>query len=963
MKNNVVKNNAATMKINVVYLKLFCLVASWILSANGQSTSPPPAASSAASADHRLPYSVSVDRYSIYLRPFLAESDGAKRFTFDGIVEANLTVDSPADQIQLNARFLNISKVRVCHGACADTDQWKLEPEQERLVVPLNASTPAGTKLQLKVEYTGILNDHMTGFYRSRYTANGVEKYIGTTQMEATAAREAFPCLDEPDRKSVFSIKIRCDNQYTATSNMPIQTTVAEGNTSLIQFEDSVKMSTYLVAFMVHDFKSVTGPKANAKVPVHVYGPSSKLKDLSFAAKSAGKVLSFYEKFFKIPFPLPKLDMAAIPDFAMGAMENWGLITYRDSEISYNPNSMTNGTKLRVTIVIAHELAHQWFGNLVTMKWWDDLWLNEAFAELIEHFGVELILPGVPMATNFQKMETRIGLEIDALLSSHPVFQEVKTAKEIESLFDKISYQKGSSLLGMMRSFIGQDSFQNGLQKYLNKYRSSNAIGQNLWDQLAEQTKIDNRPTDVGRIMNRWTRKVGYPVVHVVRDQSRTGIKVTQSRFLLNTTHAGNTETWDIPLTLSTKSNPQRESAKAKIYWLSSNSTTISIPEVMESSDWFLVNVEQMGFFRVNYKPSNWRRLTRPKVLKKMPPANRVQMVDDAMYLARASLLSYKVALNVLTSILRVEDNYYVWSAANDAINFLRRRLSDPKQAENLRIFSRMMNQLGSEQFKSILRKNDNDWNTAQLRPLMYQIQCKVGNKLCLKSIKDLASQWLASKSSLSPNIRYPVLCAAIKAKSIPNLEKEVFEEYRADPNSGMASDLRKAVTCSEDEDFFKNASEQSLSDGIIRKQDARTVLGFVTAREAGKWLGWNFIRDNWDLVYKFLGFGSFGRLVNDFAVNFDDEKTLKEFETKMATVDLKGAALLPYRQALETVSLNHAWKKRHNGPPRGRLFDLLLQFEGSRVDKWASSRGTSNIRAQRYFDNGVLSLDAAVQA
>merc|ERR1719234_2372564 len=259
------------------------------------------------------------------------------------------------------------------------------------------------------------------------------------------------------------------------------------------------------------------------------------------------------------------------------------------------------------------------------------------------------------------------------------------------------------------------------------------------------------------------------------------------------------------------------------------------------------------------------------------------------------------------------------------------------------------MDQLGAEQFEAILHKNDNDWNTAQLRPLMYQIQCKVGNKLCIKSTKVLASRWLLSKSSLSPNIRYEVLCAAIKAKSIPNLEKEVFKEYRADPNSGVAIDLRNAVTCSKDEDFLKMLLNESLSNGVIRKQDARTILSLITRTKAGKWLGWNFIRDNWDSVYKFLGFSSLGKLLNDFAENFDDEKTLKELETKVATVDLKGAALLPYRQALEIISLNLAWKKRHTGPPHGRVFNFLLQFEGSHVDKWASSRGTSYIKPQSY--------------
>lgn len=864
-----------------------------------------------AASDVRLPYAVSVDRYNISLRPYLEESDGNRRFTFDGKVEAEALVESPTDKIVFNAKNLNISKLSVCNGACSPVTEWKLDKDKEFLFIPLNSTVQNGTKLLVQVEYTGILNDELIGFYRSKYTSDGATKYIATTQMEATGARQAFPCLDEPDRKSIFAIEITCNRKYSVVSNMPLikESTLMQenaNNTRTFRFEDSLKMSTYLVAFVVHDFGATQAPQNIGRTPIQVLGRS---ENLFYSAETAAKVLSLYEKYFEIPFPLPKLDLAAIPDFGSGAMENWGLMTFRETALAYSPDSMDNSSKIWVTSVVSHELAHQWFGDLVTMKWWDDLWLNEAFAQFMEYKGLDHILPGVPFAVHFQKSELHQGMAVDALAASHSVSQAVNKPEEIDSLFDKITYQKGASLMRMLSAFLGEDTFQRGLKKYLIKYRYSNAIGQNLWDELSEQAAIEHHQINVGRIMTRWITKVGYPVVHVKRMPDHNGIKLSQSRFYLNGKLNKNKETWDLPITLSTKRDPKWNLTAAEIQWMTSDNASIEIPGV-DTKEWFFVNLEQAGFYRVNYQPSMWRKLLHEDALKAIPPANRAQMVDDAMNLARGGLMRYKVALDVLIGILKAEDNYYVWSAANQAITYLRRRLSDSKEAKET--LHELVNSIAANLFNKIMEEDDHEWNTALLRPLLFSLQCQAKNNRCLEYVLEKARAWKLDRTSVSPNLREVILCHAVISKKIVGLDETILEVYKKETNQVLGSDLRKALACSKDTGFLRRLLNESMSNGVIRKQDAGSVLTSLALNQGSKWLVWNYTRDNWDSVKKYLGTKGFARFLNDMSVGFHDEKTYSELQSRVNDTKLEGMAATSLKQAVETMSLNVAWKKKN---------------------------------------------------
>ncbi|MPC09521.1 Aminopeptidase N [Portunus trituberculatus] len=492
-----------------------------------------------------------------------------------------------------------------------------------------------GRRYVLSMEFTGYLNDKLHGFYRSSYRdSNGIKRWLAVTQFQPTDARRAFPCFDEPAMKATFEVFLAREIDMSAISNMPkISSQPIEGQQGWIRdsFNTSVPMSTYLVAFLVSDFSSKEVTTQNG-VTFRTLAREAAINQANYSLEIGPNILTFFEDYFSIPYPLPKQDMIAIPDFAAGAMENWGLITYRETAMLYDPKVSAAYNKQRVAIVVAHELAHQWFGNLVTPKWWTDLWLNEGFANYMEYVGTDHAEPEWQMMEQFIVVDLHKVLRLDCLESSHPINIPVGHPDEIYEIFDTISYSKGHQDLTLVKCVT------------------------------------------VKTIMDTWTLQMGYPVITVIRSADGASATVTQERFLLRK-DSNSTDThvyrWWVPLSYTTQATANFNNT-APSMWLSKTDTNITIRSLPDSKQWVIFNVQETGYYRVNYDDKNWKLLIEQLKVDhtKIHVNNRAQLIDDALNLARAGQLSYSLPMDLI-AYLKNETSYTPWATALNNLAYI----------------------------------------------------------------------------------------------------------------------------------------------------------------------------------------------------------------------------------------------------------------------------------------------------
>ncbi len=837
--------------------------------------------------DIRLPDYVTPERYKITLKPDL------DKFTFSGEETIYLKLEKKISEITLHAKDLKIKDVYYCYkGKEVLKGKVFLNKKTETATFKFPKKLKLGEG-ELKLQFEGVLSDKLKGFYRSRYEVNGEEKFLATSQLEETYARAVFPCFDEPDKKAIFDVILHIPSNKTAISNT-LETVVAEHESGIkvIEFAPTPKMSTYLLAFIVGDFESIEKKTKNG-VLARVFTTPGKKHQAEFALETTVRCLEFYEEYFDIPYPLPVIDMIAIPDFASGAMENWGAITYRESMLLVDPDHSSTATKQWVALVIAHELAHQWFGNLVTMKWWTHLWLNEGFASYIEFLAVSHLFPEWDIWTQFVSLEHDSALQLDSLKTTHPIEIEIHHPNEITEIFDVISYSKGASILRMIADYLGEKDFRDGLRHYLKKHAYANAETEDLWLSLEE---ISKKP--VRKIMHNWVSKPGYPKITVLeRDKKLT---LSQSRFFASPISRKSSKDhtlWRVPVQI------KGENSKDEHLLLEGKSLDIKRPK---EDEWIKINIGESSFIRVDYPAKYMHLLKKPIENKRLDVLDRLGLIRDAFDLAESGQLPTHEALDLLQSYKR-ENDLTVWMPIAHSLHKIEKLIYNkpfyPLFKDFARsIFSDIANNLGWE------KKGREKHTDTLLRSIALSNYGTFGDKETIAKANELFSNYLKEKIILEADLRGVVY--SLVAEN--GREAEYQELKRLHKKVGLAEEknrIIRALGLFKDKKLLEDALEFSLS-REVRAQDALIIVGSVWRNPEGSEFAWEFVKNNWPKFLQIYG-GSYllGRLVEDIEI-FNTLEKAKEVEVFFRKHKAPGAQRV-IAQGLEQVRSNVEWLKR----------------------------------------------------
>lgn len=777
-----------------------------------------------------------------------------------------------------------------------------------------------GSKAQLQMTFTGQLNDKMAGFYRSTYkNADGSEGVLATTQMEATDCRRAFPCFDEPSLKAEFTVTLIADKNLTCLSNMDvasetdIQSKISGSTKKAVKFNRSPQMSTYLVAFIVGELNYIETDKF--RLPIRVYAPpSSDIEHGRFSLELAARTLDFYEKTFDSKFPLPKMDMVAIPDFAAGAMENWGLITYRVVDVLYDEKTSGASVKERIAETVQHELAHQWFGNLVTMDFWDGLWLNEGFATWMSWYSCNIFYPEWKVWESYVTDTLQGALSLDSLRSSHPIEVPVKRADEVNQIFDAISYSKGSCVLRMISKYIGEDVFMEGIRQYLKKHAYGNTQTGDLWAALSNASG-----KDLGKTMDIWTKHVGYPVVSVTENAKDNTIQVKQNRLLRTADVKPEEDQILYPVFLGLKT----ENGIDKELVLTKREESFKVPDF----DFFKINAEHSGIYRTSYTPERLEKLGKAAKDGLLGVEDRAGMLADAGALAASGHQKTSGVLNLLKGF-DSEKEFVVWNEIISRLGAIQGAwlFEDQKIRDGLETFQR---DLVSEKAHAAgwEFKDGDDHIEQQFKGMLFGSAGLSGDAVIIKAAKEMFAKFAAGdKSAIHPNIRSSVFAMALKyggkeevspihtlSLILANSEQYdvILNAYRNSKNSDERNTALRCLGRAKDPELIKRTLSLPFG-GEVKEQDVYLPISALRTHPQGIEALFGWLTENFDeLAKKFpAGLSMLGSIVtictSGFTKQTDLERIQKFFETKSTKGFDQSLA-----QSCDSIRAKSAWLAR----------------------------------------------------
>lgn len=802
-----------------------------------------------------LPSHVKPIHYKIYLEPDL------EAFVFKGEEEIEFVSDRKIVDLTLHSAEIEVTGAEIIGGKVS-VSKISYNDRAETVTFKFKNPLPTG-KSKIKISFAGILNDKMRGFYRSRYKHDGQEYHMGVTQFESTDARRAFPCFDEPSQKATFDLSLKVPSDRTVISNTLEKEVIEhEGGFKIVQFEKSPLMSSYLLAFIVGHFEHIeeTTPEG---VRVRVYVTPGKKKQAKFALKTASRIMSFYHNYFGISYPLPTMDLIAIPDFANGAMENWGAVTYRETALLVDEEHTSLHSKQWVALIIAHELAHQWFGNLVTMKWWTHLWLNEGFASFMEYIAIDKLFPEWHVWTQFVYTEQAKALSLDGMSNTHPIEIPVHHPGEISEIFDAVSYSKGASVIRMIEAYIGEKDFQKGLQLYLKTHKFSNAETEDLWRALE---KVSKKP--VGRIMKNWTSKGGYPLVSLKRTSK--GLEFSQKRYFSTKSLKKDSTVWSIPMSVLDDNKT--------VFTLLIDKRRSALNDFSKSS-WIKLNVNDTSFVRIKYPEKELVALMDPIKKQIISEEGRFAIVRDAFSLAESEDSSLVDALEILKAFEN-EESYIVWSEIILHLLELKSLLSGTALEDKFKDFAGNIVKNIADKSGWSKKKNESHEQTL-LRSSAKFAHGTFGDKDTLDHAKKLFS-FYEKGGRLPSDFRGAVFSLVAENGGAKEFKK--FEKIYMNSELEEEKDRALRALCSfKDHQLLLKTLELSFS-SKVRAQDAFKAVYIMSTNPFGIDIAWDYVKGHWgEIKEKFAGGHLFSRFISPFSKFKSKEKAdeVEEFFKK----------------------------------------------------------------------------------
>ena len=711
----------------------------------------------------------------------------------------------------------------------------------------------------IHINFSGTITDAMHGLYPCYFTHDGVKKQLFATQFESHHAREVFPCVDEPAAKAEYDLTLITRSGITVLGNMPVKHEEENDNSRTTTFEKTPRMSSYLLAFVIGELHKKTA-RTKSGVEVSVWAtPAQNENTLDFALDIATRSIDFYDEYFGVKYPLPKSDHVALPDFSSGAMENWGLITYRESCLLADPELTPESSRRFIATVIAHELSHQWFGNLVTMQWWNDLWLNESFANMMEYVAIDALQPDWHMWEDFATNEVTAALRRDSLDGVQSVQADVNHPDEISTLFDPaIVYAKGGRLLVMVRKLIGEEAFRAGLKSYFEKFAYKNTVGNDLWQELESAS---GQP--IVNLMNAWISQPGLPVVSV--SSSHDAAILSQERFFIGE-HQPSDTLWPIPLFAN-------QPLDVKI--LDQKETTVSIEKPLQ------LNCGLSAHFVTKYDESTREYLL--KNITELPTLDKICILQDATILARAGFEN-SASLLPLALSLKTETNEKVFGMAAGALTELRKFVDDNDAArDSLKKISgefarATFEELGWDE-KAGESDDDRERRTTALSLMMYSEDEEVLN--------EAKTRFDSNKlEDLPTEIRALIISANVRHFETPEMIENLFAAYKNTPSNDLQNDIAIGLTSTKNPETAEKILANIKDSNIIRPQDASRWFVYLIRTRESRQIAWNWLKENWAWVE-----GTFG-----------EDKSYDDFIRYAATALLTPNELDDFRQFFEPM-------------------------------------------------------------
>lgn len=740
--------------------------------------------------------------------------------TFLGIVTINGTTQLGFTAIGVHVKDLKIESVTF-DGKAA---KFALQDNDELIISHPDILEGKHTVV---IAYHGVITDAMHGIYPCLYEHAGLKKELIATQFESHHAREVFPCIDEPAAKATFDLTLTTETGVTVLGNMPIKNQANENGKLVTMFQTTPRMSPYLLAWVIGELHSVTAHTKRG-VEVNIWAtPAQPASSLAFALDIAARTIDFFDDYFQTPYPLPKSDHVALPDFSSGAMENWGLITYREIALLADPSTTSISSRHYIATVIAHELSHQWFGNLVTMKWWNDLWLNESFATIMEYIAIDALQPDWNIWLDFATGESIMALRRDSLAGVQAVQVAVNHPDEINTLFDSaIVYAKGARLLRMLQNYLGHEAFQAGLKTYFAKFSYQNTESNDLWQAL-EQASGKN----IARFMSTWISQSGYPVISV--ETNEDSLQLSQTQFFTGP-HEPSLQIWPLPLNASLPWLPEM---------FSSRQTNLPIQEAAEG---LRLNVGDTAHFVTHYSPDLLQKLITE--IENQPVLNRLQLLHEQTLLARGGIIS-SAALIPLLHAYKAESEEAVWDIMSLALGDLKKFVLRNEPCEQkLRQFAA---QLARSQYERL------GWFAKPLEPETdTKLRATIIGTLLYGEDPEVISQALKSFSStplinIDPELRSLIISAVVRHSNHPGLVDNLISQYTITFSAELQQDIATGLTSTRSRIEIAKLLDCLTDDSIVRHQDVvRWFVGLIRNRD-GRATTWEWLRSNWPWLTK----------------------------------------------------------------------------------------------------------------